>query len=452
MKKISIVTTVALVGWFAFYSINIFKQSVDAYLFGYPLVLMDATRLDMKNLYDGNSDNNEIHHLRELPNHEFRSVVRPNNDTLYSVVWFDLREQPQVIAAPDMGDNYYVLPFMDAWTNVFSTIGTRTTGNDAKQFVLVGPDWEEPIPETLHRINSPTNMVWMIARTEVKDLTEPQNVFDLQDQFRITDLGGWKKDQWKTPPLERSMLPADSDKLSPPQWVASLDANRFFSKFSGLLAQQYPTAKDLPALENLKNLGIVAGENFSVNPLKAWIMDHAIRIAHEKLVETSAHRQPNEDNWFVIRKGIGRYDQDYKTRAFVAMFGLGALPPEEASYPNTRHDSSQQVLSGKHRYRIHWNNNELPPVGAFWSLTIYDSAGYMIENSINRYRLGSNNELNWNADGSLNLQLQNAAPDTQDANWLPVPEGEFNMVLRMYWPDESFLQGQWQLPVIERLP
>lgn len=452
MKKISIFSSVVLIAWSAFYGINTFKQSVDAYLFGYPLVLMDATRLDMKNLYDGNADNNEIHHLRELPNHEFRSVVRPNNDTLYSIVWFDLRDQPQVIAAPDMGENYYVLPFMDAWTNVFSSVGTRTTGNLAKQFVLVGPDWKGSTPAALHRIDSPTNMVWMIARTEVKDLTDPQTVFNLQDEFRITDLAGWQKGEWKTPSLERPRLPAEDSKLSPPQWVASLDSNQFFNEFSKLFVEQYPTVDDQPALENLKKLGIVAGENFSANPFKAWIMDRAIRIAHEKLVETSAHRQPNEDNWFVIREGIGRYAQDYKTRAFVAMFGLGALPPEEASYPNTRHDSSQQVLSGKHRYRIRWNNDELPPVGAFWSLTIYDSAGYMIENSINRYRLGSNNELNWNTDGSLQLQLQNTAPDTQGANWLPVPEDEFNMVLRMYWPDESFLQGQWQLPIIERLP
>ena len=129
-----------------------------------------------------------------------------------------------------------------------------------------------------------------------------------------------------------------------------------------------------------------------------------------------------------------------------------ALPPEEASYPNTSHDSNHQTLDGQYRYRIHWDREQSPPVNAFWSLTIYDEAGYMIENPINRYRMGSNNDLNWNADGSLELQLQSSAPDTTSANWLPVPKGEFNIVLRMYWPQPDFLENNWQLPIIERLP
>ncbi len=452
MRKLSLFVGVVFVISVALYSVNIVKKTADAYLFSYPLVLMDATRNSMAEFNADRSQSNHLNHLRDLPTHEFRAVVRPNNDTLYSISWFDLREEPQIISTPEMGDNYYVLPFMDAWTNVFSNIGTRTTGNHAQQFALVGPDWEGELPEELQRIDSPTNMVWMIGRIEVKDLTNPQPVYQLQDQFLLTGLDDWHNNLWRENALESASTRSASKNTSPPEQVDNFEAQSFFNQFSVLLAEQYASTEDQAAIDNLTDLGIVAGQSFEPNIVKSWLMNFAIDKAREKLKEVATQREPNENNWFVIREGIGRYGQDYKSRAFVALYGLGALPPEEASYPNTRHDSSHQVLSGQHKYRIEWDRDQLPPVGAFWSLTIYDDDGYMVENPINRYRIGSNNHLSWNADGSLQLQLQNSSPDTANANWLPVPNGAFNIVLRMYWPQQSFLDGDWQLPRIERMP
>lgn len=452
MKKLSLVIGLILLVSTALYSANVVKQSATAYIFAYPLVLMDATRNSMAKLSPSSPHSNHLHHLRDLPTHEFRTVVRPNNDTLYSIAWFDLSQEPQVIATPDMGDHYYVLPFMDAWTNVFSSIGTRTTGNRAQQFVLVGPDWQGELPEHLERIDSPTNMVWMIGRIEVKDLTNPQPVFQLQDQLLLTSLADWHNDQWRRNISESSQTKSFTDTLSPPEQINALEAQPFFNQFSLLLAKQRASTKDDGAIDNLAKLGIRAGQTFEPNRYKNWLMNFAIDRAREKLVDVATQREPNENNWFVIRDGIGRYGEDYNSRAFVALYGLGALPPEEASYPNTRHDSHHQALSGRHKYRIQWDRDQLPPVGAFWSLTIYDDNGYMVKNPINRYRIGSNNKLHWNSDGSLQLQLQNTSPDRVNSNWLPVPEGGFNIVLRMYWPQQSFLEGEWQLPQIERLP
>lgn len=452
MKKTVLITSITLIVCSALYSANVFKKTAQAYLFSYPLVLMDATRINMEQRTPNNSASNLLTHMRGLPTHEFRAVVRPNNDTLYSIAWFDLSDEPQIISTPEMNDTYFVLPFMDAWTNVFSTVGTRTTGNQATQFALVGPDWKGTLPAQLHRIDAPTNMVWMIGRTEVKDLKNPQSVFDLQDQFRLAGLADWQLGRWKENIQETSVSINVDTQLSPPDEIASLDAEQFFDRFSALLMNQHATIDDQPAIDNLADLGIVAGEAFAPNMLDEWLMNKAMNVARQKLLDAATQREPNEDNWFVIRDGIGRYGQDYATRAFVALYGLGALPPEEASYPNTSHDSSHQTLDGQHRYRIHWDREQLPPVNAFWSLTIYDKAGYMIENPINRYRMGSNNDLSWNADGSLELQLQSSAPDTTSANWLPVPKGEFNIVLRMYWPQQEFLDNNWQLPTIERLP
>ncbi len=452
MKKIVFVATLCGLAAIAFYSVTYLKKTADAYLFAYPLALMEATRNNMVATEAHTSDENHLVQLRELPDHNFRAVVRPNNDTLYSITWFDLSQEPQIISAPEMGNNYYVLPFMDAWTNVFSTVGTRTSGNQSQTFALVGPDWKGDLPSPLQRIDSPTNMVWMIARIEIKNLDNLDEAFAQQDQFRLTGLADWHQDKWRDNRIGRRDSSSPTTALAPPDWVASLDAQEFFELTRQLMATQYPSDQDQAAIHNLRDIGINPEQAFEPNFLQRYLMDFALEKTRATLLDRANNRQPNENNWFVIRDGIGRYGQNYKARAFIAQFGLGALPPEEASYPNTAHDSSLQPLDGRYRYRIHWDREQLPPVNAFWSLTIYDDSGYMIDNSIGRYRIGSNNQLQWNTDGSLELQLQNKTPDSQNSNWLPIPEGRFNMVLRLYWPDQSFLQGQWQLPVIERLP
>ncbi len=452
MKKIAFLATLCGIATVAFYSLTYIKKTADAYLFAYPLALMEATRSSMMDTETQTSQENHLVHMRELPDHNFRAVVRPNNDTLYSITWFDLSPEPQIIDTPDMGDNYYVLPFMDAWTNVFSTVGTRTSGNQSQTFALVGPDWKEELPSQLQRIDSPTNMVWMIARIEIENLDNLDDAFSQQDQFRLTGLEDWHHDLWRDNRIGHRNPADQKSTLAPPEWVDSLNAQEFFELTRHLMIDQYPTEQDQAALNNLRDIGIDSEQTFEPNFLQSYLMDFALAKTRATLLDRASNRQPNENNWFVIRDGIGRYGQDYNARAFVAQFGLGALPPEEASYPNTAHDSSHQPLDGQYRYRIHWDREQLPPVSAFWSLTIYDDSGYMIDNSIGRYRIGSNNQLHWNPDGSLELQLQNKTPDTQNSNWLPIPEGRFNMVLRLYWPDQPFLEGQWQLPVIERLP
>ncbi len=165
----------------ALYSVKVIKQGADAYVFGYPLVLMELTRKAMEADAKPGIGANSLSHMRVFPDHNFRKVVRPNDDTLYSITWFDL----------PTSDRYYVLPFMDAWTNVFATIGTNTTGNGPGHHVLVGPNWQGDLPEGMKEIKAPTNMVWMIGRVQTNGKDDIKNVAAFQDQLSITAWQQW---------------------------------------------------------------------------------------------------------------------------------------------------------------------------------------------------------------------------------------------------------------------
>ncbi len=153
----------------------------------------------------------------------------------------------------------------------------------------------------------------------------------------------------------------------------------------------------------------------------------------------------------VVRDGIGVYGTDYSVRAFVSLIGLGALTPVEAAYPNTIKDSTGNPLNGKNRYRIHFDAWKTPPVDAFWSLTMYDERGFLIDNPINRYAIGDRDPLKFNPDGSLDILIQHERPDEGEQNWLPAPTDAFAVTLRLYLPQDDFLNGTWKLQPIERI-
>lgn len=174
-------------------------------------------------------------------------------------------------------------------------------------------------------------------------------------------------------------------------------------------------------------------------------------MANSKLQEIAETDRSTENNWAVVRNGIGVYGTDYNVRAFVSLIGLGALPPEEAAYPNAAKDGEGQPLSGKHAYRIHFDAGKTPPVDAFWSLTVYDEKGFLIENPIDRYTIGDRDALTFSSDGSLDILIQHERPEGNISNWLPAPADDFAVTMRLYLPKPDFLDGHWKLPPIERL-
>jgi hypothetical protein len=433
------------------YAVQVIRQGANAYLFGYPLVLMELTRDSMASEAESGRGANHLYHMRNFPDASFRQVVRPNNDTLYSVTWFDLSRQPMIISTPTT-DRYYVLPFMDAWTNVFASIGTYSTGKQAGNYALVGPSWSGELPADIKKISSPTNMVWMIGRIQTNSKEDIAAVAAIQDQLSITPLDRWQLDE----PYPATIISMENraEPANPQATIDELGAQNFFNRLSYLMDAQPPTAADQEAVANLANFSIFPGQEFDlqlVAPLQRQLLVTGMKMANQKLHEATESKEssPKENGWTVWRDTIGNYGTNYAVRAGVALAGLGALSPAEAVYPTTHIDSTGLTLTGSNRYRIHFDT--APPAEAFWSLTMYDTHGFLVANPINRYTIGDRDSLRFNTDGSLDILIQHQQPDSDSTNWLPAPEQDFSLTLRIYRPTPAFISGKWQLPAVEKL-
>jgi hypothetical protein len=319
--------------------------------------------------------------------------------------------------------------------------------------VVVGPDWKGVLPAGLEVIRSPTNMTWLIGRIQANGESDFPAVWRLQEQFTLTPLRRWGSGKPNPGVIIRDHNP-DQVGDEPSAVVAQMSADVFFARLSKLMGEQPPAPVDTPMLETLAGLGIEPGKPFDMAQLgigKRLLLDKAVQLAREKLQEIAASDRSSENNWAVVRKGIGVYGTDYPTRAFVSMIGLGALTPEEAAYPSAVKDRDGRPLTGDHRYRIHFEPGQTPPVDAFWSLTMYGEDSFLIDNPIRRYTIGDRDSLTFNPDGSLDILIQHQRPAGRISNWLPSPAGPFNVTMRLYLPKAEFLTEQWRLPWVERV-
>jgi len=458
------------------WSASYIKRVSNAYLFGYPLVIMDLTRQLMeKSWQHTDRPNNSFHHLQDFPDHTFKNVVRPNNDTLYSIAWLDLSVEPLILSVPDTQGRYYVIPLMDAWTNVFASVGKRTSGTHASQHMIVGPQWNGDVNPDIELIRAPTNMVWIIGRIQTNGKADIPAVVQLQNGFTLTPQSDWDMSASNTPVAGQAKqvnsafakaLPTttrsqtsevnvtEPSKVDLNKYLAEMPASQFFEILSTLMLTQPTSGQDSEAIKNLSDIGITADEVFvseEQNFLHRWLMDKAVAITISKIRKLLNDKSRLENGWKIHRDTIGNYGDNYPVRAAVAMIGLGALPAAEAAYPNTEVDSALQELNGKNDYVLHFKAGELPPVKAFWSLSMYDEDGFFIANPLNRYTIGDRDELNFNADGSLDIVISHEQPIAAQANWLPAPKGKFALTMRLYSPKDSFISGQWSVPTVEML-
>jgi len=445
------VLTLAIIA--GIYSVGYIKRVADAYIFGYPLVIMDLTRQIMEDEWSKEpARKNNFNHIQSFPDHTFKNVVRPNNDTLYSIAWLDLSNGPLILSVPDTNNRHYVIPLMDAWSNVFATVGKRSTGTQAGNYIITGPNSSAGAPEGVTQISAPTNMVWIIGRIQTNGKADIAAVSELQKSFTLTALDSWQEGQ-VTPSFAENSDTGGSDS-DPYHTLTTMPPGVFFQSLSQLINAQPAANTDTAALKNLASIGVQIGEEFDAETLSFFerlLAERAFAITSRTIKEKLNDSSRLENGWAVQRDAIGNYGTDYTTRAVVAMIGLGALPPAEASYPNTVADNQQRALTGKHQYRIHFAADALPPVDAFWSLSMYDEDGFFIANPINRYALGDRDALHYNSDGSLDLFIQQTQPATGTTNWLPAPTGKFALTMRLYSPKESFLNGSWKLPSVERI-
>jgi hypothetical protein len=428
--------------------------AVAAYVYFYSLVTMDVTRKQLTNVVKPEgikTPMNMFANLAAFPPADMRIVVRPNFDTLYSSAWLDLTKEPMIVSVPDTHGRYYLLPMLDMWTDVFASPGWRTTGTQAGDFAVVPPGWSGSIPAGIVRIDAPTPYVWIIGRTKTDGPADYEAVHTIQAGFKITPLSHWGK---AAEPVVGTVDPNVDMRTPPKITVDTMPAGKFFAYAAEIMKLQPPHITDQPILAQMQRIGIERGKNFDIDKV-----DPAIKAGLEtapadaqKLMAwkvTSIARVAN--GWSMNTDTMGVYGNYYLKRAIVSQLGLGANLPEDAIYPQNLADDTGKPLDGASAYTLHFEKGATPPVNAFWSITLYDSDGFQVANSLDRFAISSWMPFKYGQDGSLDLYFQNASPGAdKEANWLPAPKGPFNLTMRLYAPKNDALTGKWNpMPVLK---
>jgi hypothetical protein len=426
----------------------------ETFIYAYPLVLSHLTFLVGTNVEEPTSYNapvNQLSHMREFPDPSFTIVVRPNADTLYSVLTYDVTKEPLVISVPASNDRYYLMPWLDMWSDVFTVPGTRTSGNQEQTYAIVGPNWKGSLPEGVREYRSPTGQGLLIGRTQTNGKADYEAVRKFQDGMQAVPLSFHGKPY--TPP--KGKVNPKQDMSAPPDQIEKMDAATFFGLFSKLLKDNPPHANDYPMLDRMRRIGIEPGKDFKLSDAPKEIQEALnaappVAIRQIKEAWSTAGRQTN--GWRTNVTAIGTYGTDYLHRAGVAYGGYGANAIEDALYPTAFADADGEPFDSSKKYVLHFPKGQLPPARAFWSLTMYNEKQLFAPNSINRFAIGDRDKLKTNPDGSVDLYIQRESPGSEkESNWLPAPKGgPFTMNLRLYWPRIEAINGTWSPPAVQK--
>jgi hypothetical protein len=430
--------------------------ALEAYLYLYPLVMMDVTRRQMTNVEAGKQVGfgpmNTFSHIRTFPPVEFKAVPWPNFDTLYSSAWLDLTEEPLIVSAPDTGGRYYLLPLQDMWTDVVAVPGKRTTGTEAGDFAVVRSGWRGELPAGVRRIDAPTPYAWVIGRTQTNGPEDYAAVQGVQDGFTITPLSRWGQEPQ---PVTATIDPSMDMTTRPVDQVNRMSAPAYFEYAVALMKLHPPHATDWSILARLQRIGIDPDKSFDMETLDPTIkqaLDRAVPAGQQAMQANVPRLGRLVNGWQVNADTMGVYGNYYLKRATLAMVGLGSNPPEDAIYPLTFADGEGNPLNGEHDYVLHFDGRGLPPVEAFWSVTLYDQEGYQFANPLSRCALGDRDPLRYDADGSLDLFIQHESPGPErEANWLPSPRGVLALFMRLYAPKPEVLDGRWEPPPVQQV-
>ena len=381
-----------------------------------------------------------------------RAFVTPNSDTPYTFIGLDLRREPLVLTLPEIDpQRYFVFQWMDLYSFNFDYLGTRTTGNGGGSYLIAGPGWKGEAPPGVAKVlRAETELVNAVGRTQLFGPDDLENVKRIQAGYRLQPLSAFlgKPAPPAPPPI------AWREPLSPPVQRTSLE---FFDVLAFLL-QFCPTHPSETALrERFARIGIEPGKRFdpgSLSPVLKSALADGMRDGQRSIDARRASRSGGR-----IMGLYGTREElknDYVARALGAQVGIGATSPQEAVYPVYEHDRDGRKLDGNgNRYVLRFAPRTLPPVKAFWSVTLYDRARqHLVANRLNRYLISSPMlpELKRESDGGIKLYIQNESPGKElESNWLPAPKGPFVLALRLYWPEPQVLDGRWKPPFVERV-
>ncbi|MFR9751434.1 DUF1254 domain-containing protein [Nocardia sp. 004] len=415
----------------------------EAYIFGYPLVLMDVTRV----MAEATTPINQFRHPASLPTPMQREVVRPSLDILNSTAWLDLRNEPMVLQVPPMDrQRWWLVQLLDAWSNTVHSPGSirprAVSAAPPYGYVVTGPGWSGTLPENLTPLAMPTPTVWLIVRIQVDGVADLPAVRAVQQQLTLVPLSVWLAGTGSFTPVTPPAVPPIA---SPPAAQIEAMAPRvFFDRMCAVMANEPSAPADEPTLSRFATIGIEPGGRVGV--LSDAVLAKAVSTAQRQIPVYIDETTIKENGW-VYMPSIGHYGTNYLLRAVIAWNGLGAARSEDAIYPTLFAATDAAGSTG--RFGLHFAPGMLPPVDAFWSLTLYGPDLYLLPNQAKIYAVGHPAPVVLNSDGSLDIILQYADPGASvpRGNWLPIPEtGQFSLTLRMYAPRAEAVQGIWQPP------
>jgi hypothetical protein len=468
----------------------IFDIGVLSYIYGYTLVLMGVTKSVATNVVDdsetGRAPINQI--SKDLfPKSDYTDVVLPSTTTLYQAAWLDLSDEPVILHLPDITfsdgtDRFFVIQVLDAWTEVggldpdclddacttgaFCSLGSRY-GTREGDYAFVGPDWKGELPPGITRvIQMRTNLGWIIGRIYTTGTEE--DVADIEDrlypEITLEPLNGFP------PPFVDPDVNMDD---TPLDQVDGMPTCTFFDTLAKLMGPNPPAELDEPTVKLMARIGLVPGQPFDCDPSTLATLDAAVLEAR-RIMSKSPQLGLTTTGWS-MPLGIGTYGRRYLQRALIAKRALGANLTEDAVYGGAIQDVHGQLLSGAYRYVMHFDKDKLPPIDdrGFWSVTMYNMPLRNLVENVDRYAVGwpavEGREPCYNEDDSLDIYIQKDPPgepgSIEYCNWLPAPDGEFLLFLRMYWPlleepekkrqvklNRVQVKGKWEPPVVQRLP
>ena len=429
-----------------------YALGVQAYIWGYPMVVMQKSRDAMTKGGDSpvTADQfnkagllfapvNQVANAWGMLGPKFSAVQSGNSDTQYSVTWFDSSDEPYVLHIPDGKGRYYTFQFIDAYTNNFHYASTRTKGSQDQNYVLVAPGWTGKLPESVIRVDCPTPTGFIIGRWFVASEKDVAAVNAIQKQVTMTPLSSYGK----------AYAPPKVPVVAARKYSGDL---AFFEQLGDTLVLNGAPAADAGLLGLLKNIGITVDHGFDPSGLsdaEKKALAQAVTEGDAMLAAKSASMGKDVNGWQLSPVLDEYFGNDYLFRAAIGYQAMFVNTPIEAYYPGVFEDTNGNTLDGSTgKYTLTFPKGKTPPVGAFWSTTMYDAKKrLMVGNSIQRYKIGSADSLKTSTDGSTTIYIQFDSPGKdKESNWLPAPKEPFYMLFRMYLPNIEILNGQYELP------
>jgi hypothetical protein len=423
----------------------------EAYIYGNPAV--DGYRIMHSYFVDASSPDykagwNEIKNIPRVYTHEDKAVQTPNSDTPYSFLALDLRSEPMVLTVPQIEENrYFSMQLIDLYTHNFEYLGSRTTGNKGGQFLLTGPGWNGKVPEGITKqIESETELMLAIYRTQLYSPEDLDKVKEIQEGYKVQSLSTFLgQPAPEAAPEIKFIVPLTQEEIRKSPKV--FEQLNFVLQF----CPTHPSEKEL--MSRFAKLNIGADKNFDWDSFSTEIQEaiaQGIRDAWGDFAALKAKADAGEIGSGEVFGTRDFLQNNYLYRMAAAVTGIWGNSEAEAIYPSYYVDAEGEALSGTNKYRLRFEPGTLPPANSFWSLTLYQlPKSLLVDNPLDRYLLNSTmvDDFVRDEDGGITLYVQNESPGKEkDPNWLPAPEGPFSVIMRLYWPKEEALNGEWVNP------